>query len=224
MKNLKEKYQSFVDSLDKSHQIQTTAALEFMEHINFDELIIADIGAGPGHQAHIMTKEGAHVICVDPIEPLPDYDLEWASPAIFCKRYNEDLDAIWSHHTLEHIRNPIEALECWAKVLKPEGKIYLAVPKIDGVISTGHINSFDHAILTYQLAIAGFDCSEAQYFQRDSHSRIIAKKATEEKMERMEGIPKTYLRDLAVAGFFNESITEEILLTNRFTGESIILS
>ncbi len=45
-------------------------------------------------------------------------------------------DVVLSSHVLEHIANPVKALEEWCRVLKPHGTLVLIIPNKDG--------SFDH--------------------------------------------------------------------------------
>jgi len=40
-------------------------------------------------------------------------------------------DFLYSSHTLEHMKNPVAALNRWIDVVKPEGYLYVAVPDYD---------------------------------------------------------------------------------------------
>lgn len=44
---------------------------------------------------------------------------------------NKKYDYIFSSHTLEHLRNPVKALEYWKKHLKEEGVLFLYLPHPD---------------------------------------------------------------------------------------------
>lgn len=77
---------------------------------------------------HSESKE-AHSYYMNPINTIDVYDGDAAENGIF-EKYNlfEKFEVIITSHTLEHIANPIKALEIWKKCLVPEGKIITIVP------------------------------------------------------------------------------------------------
>lgn len=80
---------------------------------------------------------------------------------------NESFDVGFSHHCLEHARDPIGWLHDWGKVVKPRGKLFLVVPAYrDDVVLAGHISiGFNPKQLAYMLAVAGWDCRNARIEQ-----------------------------------------------------------
>jgi SAM-dependent methyltransferase len=192
-------------------QIQFLSALEFIEKIDFSKIeSLADIGSGPGHQAFVFKGKGVKVTCIDYKRPV--YDIAWKHPDD-----TEDLqfDAIWSHHCLEHIPNPIEALIAWRKLLNPRGRLFLTVPEIGVTMSSGHLNNFNIPHLIYILAIAGFDCSSKCFKKSRSHLRASVIKSGLYNPD-IEGLI-TSLSELAERKLFSPTICKAISDKGRFS-------
>jgi SAM-dependent methyltransferase len=69
-------------------------------------------------------------------------------------------DFVLSSHNLEHIVNPVKALEEWIRVVKKDGYILLVVPDKNGTFDhKRNITSFDHLIADYNNAIEENDLS-----------------------------------------------------------------
>ena len=118
-------------------RIQFLSSLEYIEKIDYSSIrTIADIGSGPGHQAFVFSTKGLNVTCVDHLKPI--YELSWLKPD---EAAEQKFDAVWSHHCLEHIPNPIEALITWRMMLNERGKLFLTVPEIGLNMSSGHIKT-----------------------------------------------------------------------------------
>lgn len=197
-------------------KIQFLSALEFLEKIDYSDIYeIADIGSGPGHQAFYFHKKGLEVTCIDYIKPV--YDIPWVKPGDTKNTY----DAIWSHHCLEHIQNPVQALCSWRKMLKPKGRLFLTVPEIGLVMSSGHINNFNIPLLIYFLAMAGFDCSEKCFTKSRSHLRANVR-LSEFYDPNTDGVI-TSLSELARRGLFSPTIRQAIEKDGRFSAKDIHL-
>jgi 2-polyprenyl-3-methyl-5-hydroxy-6-metoxy-1,4-benzoquinol methylase len=203
-----------VKQLTNSELIQQQVAKKFIQHINVKRFPnIYDVGSGPGNQAVVFFNLGFNVTCVDYIKP--NYtQLKWISPDDVSYN-NKKLNAIWTHHCLEHIRNPIDMLIHWKNLLPKEGMLFITVPQINDIISSGHINGYTLPLLIYHLAIAGFDCSDIKYTKCNSHLKVA--------VHKRPNIPTnvTSLTQLANSNIFNEDITKEIQETTRFTNNSI---
>lgn len=201
-----------------SDRIQFEAALNFLQFFDASKYRqVADIGSGPGHQSFVLRALGAEVTCVDFRKPEYD-DFPWLPP----ERLSElrDLDAIWSHHCLEHIRDPIGALISWRRVLKPGGVLFLTVPQFDVAMSSGHINLYNLPLLMYHLAIAGYDCSKNCFIKQNSHLRAVVTR--HDRYDPDQGVI-TGLSDLAKLGLFSPSVKKFIEDTGRFTTDAIVL-
>jgi len=199
-------------------RIQFAAAMEYIEKISFSQIrTLADIGAGPGHQSFVFHSLGVDVTCVDFVAPLYK-NLRWVAPDQVTGLV---FDALWSHHCLEHIPNPINALTEWRKLLVDDGRLFLTVPEIGLTMSTGHINNFNLPLLVYSLAIAGFDCSEKRFIKSRSHLRASVRKARNYAPE-IEGHISD-LRELAARKLFSPSVTRAIEERGRFSARDMHL-
>jgi SAM-dependent methyltransferase len=59
------------------------------------------------------------------------YDIENGDAQYLADLDNESFDYVYSSHCLEHMRDPLEALLNWWRVLKPGGHLIVAVPDED---------------------------------------------------------------------------------------------
>lgn len=198
--------------------IQVNAALPWIKNINWNKFqLIADIGAGPGHHASIISKLGGNVICIDYKKPVYK-NLQWNSP----DSYLDQVDCIWSHHCLEHIRDPIGALIKWQSILRRGGSLYLTVPQVDYVMSDGHINAYTLPLLMYHLALSGFDCSGKQFCRERSHLRASVVKCHNYD-PKISG-PINSMQKLAILKLFPPSVVDAILKRGRFDASDMHLS
>ena len=196
-------------------KLQFRASMEFIDKMPVSRIkSIADVGSGPGHQAFVFSKMGLDVTCIDMIQP--KYDLRWVTPDA---TEGLSFDAIWSHHCLEHIPDPIGALISWRKMLPVGGMLFVTVPEIGLTMSSDHINNFNIPMLVYTLAIAGFDTSTKRFSKSRSHLRAIVKKSSNYAPENEGRI--TDLNELASRGLFSPSITSAIEREGRFSAKDM---
>lgn len=60
-------------------------------------------------------------------------------------------DFLISAHVIEHMKNPLRALEHWTRVVKPGGKIYLIVPDKREIFDRGRVRTtLEHIIFDYR--------------------------------------------------------------------------
>jgi len=82
-------------------------------------------------------------------------------------------DAGYSHHCLEHLRDPIGALHQWGQIVRPNGILFLAVPTYRPTVAAGHIaTGWNIGQVAYCLAAAGFDCRAGRF--RVGHNAVWA--------------------------------------------------
>ena len=199
-------------------QIQYDSSLEFIKLIPNSINRIADIGSGPGYQAQALVEKGHDVVCVDYVRPeIPDFAVEWQHPDQ-CNL--SDLDAVWSHHALEHIRDPIGALIKWRSYLKPGGHLFLTVPEIGTTMSSGHINIFNLPMLMYTLAVSGYTTKGRKFVKSRSHLRAWVTKANNYNPEKEVLYGLEALADLDL---FPESVSKTIKKTGRFDNQCMHL-
>ena len=196
---------------DQQHRF----ALEFLTQLplaDFNDVL--DIGSGPGYQSEWFAQQGKHVTAFDLVAPSVDVpflqgdaeDLPFAS---------ETFDAVWTHHTFEHLQNPLKCLAEAHRVLLPNGWLFFTVPQIDGVISNGHIVSYDMALVIYHLAMCGFDVRHGFFGKFRSHLRCAVRRVHHRDMESNI----TRLRD---QGRLPASCDRVISNTGRFTRQSLV--
>jgi SAM-dependent methyltransferase len=175
---------------------QHTFALEFLQVLPLDELQganVLDVGAGPGYQTQWLREHGVDACAVDLVKPEVDV------PFIKCDTHElrtmmvdnrVDVNAIWSHHALEHMSNHLDVLQQFHDVLHTGGWLFLTVPQIDDTISEGHIVSFTMPLLVYQLAMIGFDMPTAKWGKFRSHLRVAVRKTKPPKNRTLKGLAK----------------------------------
>ena len=60
-------------------------------------------------------------------------------------------DFLTSAHVIEHMKNPIGALEQWCRVLRPGGKLYLIVPDKRAIFDRPRVRTtLEHMVLDYR--------------------------------------------------------------------------
>ncbi len=130
---------------------------------------LIDLGCGCGLQSRaLLAAGGRRVLGIDRIAtwegPTPEnlrfVKGDWTDPP-------GGFDAAYSHHVLEHQRDPIGTLNQWANLVRPGGRLFLAVPppRADHT-SAGHIAlGWTLAQLAYLLAVAGWDCRRGRFLK-----------------------------------------------------------
>lgn len=67
----------------------------------------------------------------DPLTPdAVKYDrVHGSEDAVFCREIgNEAFQTVYASHVLEHLWHPVVALQSWARILKPGGRLIVCVP------------------------------------------------------------------------------------------------
>lgn len=83
-----------------------------------------DIGAGPD-------SLGAYAELFPRIQSVRAWDLEDGDAQVMAGVNDETFDFVHSSHCLEHMRDPVEALANWWRILKPGGYLVVIVPDED---------------------------------------------------------------------------------------------
>jgi SAM-dependent methyltransferase len=91
---------------------------------------ILDVGAGAGHLVYHLAEAG--FTRVAGLEPHIDADLTFPNGAVVHKSTLADFDDTWnlilSHHSFEHIPDPLDALREMHRLLEPQGVVLLRLP------------------------------------------------------------------------------------------------
>jgi 2-polyprenyl-3-methyl-5-hydroxy-6-metoxy-1,4-benzoquinol methylase len=138
--------------------------------------VFLDIGAGAGITSAEATRRG---FTVRACEPSPQCRKEFADrngfepesdffDSKFAERNRNQVDVVLLSHVLEHVPGPDQLMEDAAKVLRPEGKMIIAVPLFGSVLTAvmgkrdffitppEHLTYFSYAGLGRLLARHGF--------------------------------------------------------------------
>ncbi len=71
---------------------------------------------------------------------------------------NDSYDFLIASHVIEHMKNPLGSLQQWCRVVKPGGKVYLAIPDKRATFDVNRERtSLAHMILDYQRPSADRD-------------------------------------------------------------------
>lgn len=135
--------------------------------------VIWDVGAGSGAMARRLERHGARVFSV---EPLPEgaRDIARIGGEVFCGTLQDlelpsgSLPAVGLFDVVEHLADPSGLLGEVARVLAPDGKLFVTVPAYQWLWSTedealGHFRRYSARALRAELSSAGFRVLSARY-------------------------------------------------------------
>lgn len=167
---------SFIQSEESGKSI-IGKSLEFFEKIieDYEFNSVIDFGCGYGNHVELFNQKGKDAYGID-IDFVPEalhnakekgYTLiknSWSDVK------NKKFDAGWSHHSLEHARDPISWLNEWGNLIKPNGKLFIVVPSYKTRVLAGHINTgWNPSQLAYILAVAGWDCRDGRFEEKNKN-------------------------------------------------------
>ncbi|MDI9335493.1 MAG: class I SAM-dependent methyltransferase [Gammaproteobacteria bacterium] len=84
------------------------------------------IDIGPGKDSIALYTEFFPLI-----RNVVTYDQEQGDAQLLANVNDSDFDFLYSSHCLEHLRDPVEALDNWIRVIKPGGFLVVQVPDED---------------------------------------------------------------------------------------------
>src|SRR5260370_39133901 len=71
---------------------------------------------------------------------------------------DEAYSFVLASHVLEHVANPLRALQEWTRVLKPQGALLVVVPHKRGTFDHRRaFTSFDHIEADFQAGVSEYD-------------------------------------------------------------------
>jgi len=105
--------------------------------------VLLDVGSGTGAFAQTMIEAGWKVTGLEPDETartvaINKYGLQLDDPKILFDLPQNTFDAITMWHVLEHVHNLHGYLDQYQKILKPEGKLIIAVPNYTSSDATAY--------------------------------------------------------------------------------------
>ncbi|WP_018616456.1 class I SAM-dependent methyltransferase [Segetibacter koreensis] len=119
------------------HQVRTftlTSKLNLLKEVTgLKHGVLLDVGAGTGAFAFTMQQAGWNVTGLEPdetarINAVNNYKLHLEELSSLASMHNETFDAITLWHVLEHVHDLHGYLEKFFKILKPVGRLIIAVP------------------------------------------------------------------------------------------------
>ena len=150
------------------------------EHLSFNhELRLLDFGCGPGHFLSFMKEQGWYVVGIEPsIDATQmasqEFDVKIYESLEKCLQVeNEPFNAIVCLNVLEHVRNPVEVIENFKKIMFKNGILVIRLPNDFSelqecaqknlksepwwVAPPDHINYFNFSSLTKLLNKLGYE-------------------------------------------------------------------
>ena len=195
---------------------QHTFALEFLRLLPVlpKGSRILDIGGGPGYQTQWLRECTYDAVSVDLQAPSVDVP-HVAADAHALPFEDGSVDAVWTHHAFEHMRDPLGALPEINRVLRQDGYLFFTVPDTNGVVSSGHINRYDMTLLVYHLAMCGFNTRAGHFGKFRSHLRASVRKMMPADME-------SNVRALCDQGRLPASVEGTVRRTGRFDRAALV--
>lgn len=144
-----------------------------------DVKTILDIGAGEFRDhSNILKNNGFDVITIDYFDN-SDFVGDYMKIKL-----NQEYDAIWCAHVLEHQLNVNNFLVKLRNDVEEGGVVGITVPPMKHNIVGGHLTIWNAGLLLYNMILAGFDCSDVKIKSYGYNISIITKKKT------IDGLPK----------------------------------
>jgi 2-polyprenyl-3-methyl-5-hydroxy-6-metoxy-1,4-benzoquinol methylase len=142
---------------------------------------IVDIGCGEGAQLKLMAERGLRAIGVErdtksaALQGLSGQVFEGSAEALPAQLPRGSFDAVMFKQVLEHLIDPVGALQRAATLLKPGGLVFLEVPNNQSAVAQQsglawqhmdvprHVNFFTTDTLTATVRAAGLSVDEVFY-------------------------------------------------------------
>jgi GT2 family glycosyltransferase/SAM-dependent methyltransferase len=126
---------------------------------------------------------------------------------------DESLDFVIANHLLEHTEDPIAAIACWLRVLRPGGVIYMAVPdKRHTFDIEREATSVEHMIRDYQEGPEG---SRRQHFEEWArHVERVSEDRVSERADILEQIDYSIHTHV----FTERTLLELLMACDRLVG------
>jgi SAM-dependent methyltransferase len=169
-------------------------------------LRVLDVGAGSGEVVALLRQAGCDASGIEPNEPYARYAEQTRGLPVSCGFYQDapvspaSLDLVTMFHTVEHLENPLEAMEKAAEWLRPEGALVIEVPNVEAVCQQphqqfhrGHLYHFNLATLGALAARAGFAVMD-RYTSPDGGNIAIVARKRERAGGRPTPLPGNYER------------------------------
>ena len=142
---------------------------------------IVDIGCGDGSQLKLMTERGLRAVGVErdtksaALQGLSAQVFEGSAESLPTQLPRSTFDAVLFKQVLEHLVDPVDALQRAATLLKPGGLVFLEVPNNESAVAQQsglawqhldvprHVNFFTTDTLSSAVRAAGLSVDEVFY-------------------------------------------------------------
>lgn len=140
---------------------------------------VLDIGAGRGKHSRVFAQFNKAVTAVDIADfGIAQDNIEFINSHFDTFTTERTFDCIWCSHVLEHQPNPHNFLCKLHDLLSDNGVLAITVPPLKDQIVGGHVTLWNAGVILYQLALAGFDCSQAAILAYGYNISIILNKTS----------------------------------------------
>ena len=127
-----------------------------------------NVGSGGGEFVFLGTQAGFDMTGIEPNEGYANYAIsEYKVPILNGMFYEQDIpaasyDAVTLFHVLEHLQEPIKAIEFLGNLLRADGYLFVEVPSVDSRVMApgqkwhfGHLFNFNERTLKAVGFLAG---------------------------------------------------------------------
>jgi SAM-dependent methyltransferase len=155
-----------------SHRERLAGQIDWLETFPRDFASILDVGAGSGAHCEFFKDRGYNPTAID---TQPDWfgshgSIEFIQGNVLDLDGSRKFDAIFSSHTLEHIPNTEIAMQKMRALINDGGYLFIVVPPYSPLTANDHWHTgWNCAQLAMWLVANGFDCSEANFVERDGN-------------------------------------------------------
>ena len=180
----------------------------------FEGLSFLEIGCNKGYLLYLLKSKGAaRCLGIDP-DPVSrigaeKYDIEIIQDFFNPQKIKEKFDVVFTHGTLEHIKNPLEFLKGLKVCTKEDGIIFTAVPNCEMGLSIGDLSLIGHEHYNYFTTRSLYNL-----YQKLGLESIQYRNANYGWMLYMWGKVKS--KSTAISNSFEKDVLEEVKLFNNY--------
>ena len=176
------KYKKYLSEINGIEDI-----LKATDNLGFQSVL--DVGFGQGFASIYFSEKGKNVTSIGlaldkyyyPKELMNNLNIKIYESSLEDFSYIEQqYDAIWMSHVLEHTRNPGKFLDKAYSLLDRDGWLMLLVPPYKSDLVGGHVSSgWNIGQLIYNLILSGFNVKDGHYIKYGYSVVAFVQKSTD---------------------------------------------